>query len=221
MRGVKAFLVILAMTGPAHAELVSEDLTASGDGLVTRDTTTGFRWLDLTVTRGMSPQNVLSSTFVTELGFRFGTMQEVQRMWVQNGVIDNGSATAANLPAARQLLDLMGNTGASNSLGTGDGAFHDFVNAAIAGFDPTGVPIEWGFAPAGFVGISTDGSVGLIDPTYGTALIGGNPDGAWYLVQPVPLPSSAWLLGAALMAGAASFKRRGMDADRWRYASAY
>ena len=208
MRRMKALLVILALTGPTHAELVSEDLLASGDGLVTRDTATGYRWLDLTATVGMSLEDVLASNLVTEMGFRLGTMAEVQGMWRQAGLVDNGYATAANLPAARLLLGLMGATGAANQLGTGDGTTYDFVNGAIAGFDP----IDPVFVGAGFVGISIDGSVGLIDPTYGRALF-GDPTSAWYLVQPVPLPPSVWLLGAAMLAGGA-FRKRSMASRR-------
>lgn len=50
----------LALSQPAQASLLSVDLFATGDGLLTLDTSTQFEWLDLTATEGLSYDEVVA-----------------------------------------------------------------------------------------------------------------------------------------------------------------
>jgi hypothetical protein len=79
----------LVVTADANAGLVSQDLSAAGDGLITYDSDTGLSWLDLTATTGQSYNNVLSgyAGFTTVLGFRYATGDEVGRLFADAGVV--------------------------------------------------------------------------------------------------------------------------------------
>ena len=72
----------------AGAALVSADLTAPGDGLITRDTVTGLEWLDVTETAGISYNGALTSSLI-DLGFRYADNNEVTLLFNQafNGYV--------------------------------------------------------------------------------------------------------------------------------------
>lgn len=76
------FVAVFASNG-AWAGLVSADLDAGGDGLVTRDTASGLDWLDLPVTQNYSVNQILSGlngrNFITE-GWRYATIDEVHQL---------------------------------------------------------------------------------------------------------------------------------------------
>lgn len=88
---LKAAILSVAMMAPmAHAALSVADLSHSGDGLLTVDSTTGLAWLDISATRGMSvadviaPGNGLSPNWLSQ-GFRFAKASELDQL-VQQGV---------------------------------------------------------------------------------------------------------------------------------------
>ena len=93
---------------PAYASpgLVVEDLLAPGDGLITLDTATGLRWLDVTATKGLSYNQAEASVYVTDYGFRHATYWEVRNLLESEGLI-LASRYYWN-PNALALVNLMG-----------------------------------------------------------------------------------------------------------------
>ena len=90
----------------AMANLMEEDLLAPGDGLITLDTSTGLRWLDVTATLGLSYNEAEASVYATDHGFRHATYKEVRALKENQGLILD-SQYHSN-PNAKQLINLMG-----------------------------------------------------------------------------------------------------------------
>ena len=83
-----AGLLMLASVA-TNASLISHDLNAAGDGLLTHDSSTGLSWLDLTATTGISYNDVLAGFggYTTTLGFRYATANEVGQLFSDAGVV--------------------------------------------------------------------------------------------------------------------------------------
>jgi len=71
-----------------HAAVISIDWQSANDNLITRDTNSGLDWLDLTVTRNASYNDVISllGTGGTLNGWRYATSSEVLNLWAGFGV---------------------------------------------------------------------------------------------------------------------------------------
>lgn len=67
--------------GTASAIVFEKDFNASGDNLLTVDSTTGLEWLDLTATLGQNYFDVLAGSFVTSSNFRYATQAEVATLF--------------------------------------------------------------------------------------------------------------------------------------------
>lgn len=103
---------------PAQATLLEQDLFAAGDGLITLDTDTGFEWLDVDQTRGLSYNQAATSAFVTVEGFRHANTDEVLELYVNGGLDTFGiGGSFSNFAGAQLLIDLLGCT---NFCETGD-----------------------------------------------------------------------------------------------------
>lgn len=100
--------LLLAAGAPAHAAIFERDLYTPNDHALTYDNTTNFEWLDLTKTLGLSYNQALAMPYVTDLGFRMATPQEVLGLWASAGVVPGSSAQ--NGPAVAQLVNLLGCT---------------------------------------------------------------------------------------------------------------
>jgi len=98
----------------ALSDLIPEGTDRFGsDPPLTRDTTTGLRWLDVDMTTGLSfnqmELELLSGGAFS--GFRHATGAEVLGLWQTAGIVDiDAGATTANVVAARGLTTLMGIT---------------------------------------------------------------------------------------------------------------
>src|SRR5207249_3671396 len=91
--------------------------TVYGGGSITRDTNTGFDWLDLTKSTNLSVNAILGGAggFLMN-GFRLATLPEVEAMYMSggwDGVDDSASVvgSAAHLPFVQQMQSLFGVTG--------------------------------------------------------------------------------------------------------------
>lgn len=109
------WLACACIASPIAAELVPVDFNAPGDGLLTRDMITGLEWLDLSVTHGLSFNEVAAQTEVggSLEGFRHATREEVVLLWQHAGLVDIDlpgylNYTAANYPGALNLFELVG-----------------------------------------------------------------------------------------------------------------
>ena len=93
------------------AALVSTDLNSSGDGLITRDTSTNIEWLDLTESRNLSYDYVSSQFGVGGQfeGWRYATSSEVNTLFDSAGGTGpyDGYSTVNNGIGA-PLLDMWG-----------------------------------------------------------------------------------------------------------------
>jgi hypothetical protein len=71
-----------------EAQLISADWKSPSDALITRDTSTGLDWLDLTVTINRSRDSVLSGfdNGGDLEGFRYATTDEVVSLWLNFGI---------------------------------------------------------------------------------------------------------------------------------------
>ena len=95
----------------ACADLISTDLNTTGDGLLTKDTRTGFEWLNLAQTQGLSYDDVSSRLGTGEQfeGFRYGTRDEVADLYRAAGIVDlSGAYVSANANGVAELFSLMG-----------------------------------------------------------------------------------------------------------------
>src|SRR5262245_30083960 len=105
-------LLTFAALGPGHAtaELISLDLFAPGDGLLTRDTGRGMEWLDLYTSRGFSWDEIEAGAGgFQDLGFRHATEAEVMDLFTQVGVSASGyPPSTANYQPIVDMLFLLG-----------------------------------------------------------------------------------------------------------------
>ena len=106
----------------ARADLVSQDYLAAGDGLLTHDTQTGLRWLDVSATQGLSANQILSGAGGWSSHFRYATYAELSTLFEHAGLPANGGGKVVVSP------DLAMYSAAS--------AFNALFNTASSGASP-------------------------------------------------------------------------------------
>ena len=70
----------------ARAELVSQDYLAPGDGLLTLDSQTGLRWLDVSATQGLGANQILAGAGGWNSHFRYATYAELSALFEHAGL---------------------------------------------------------------------------------------------------------------------------------------
>jgi hypothetical protein len=114
MRDLLPFAVILSIgiAQEAHASVISQDLTALGDGLVTYDTVNKREWLDLPETSGVPLSEVLAQMEPGARleGYRFATLEDVTELTESAGVnwLDDWAIPGPNSPLPHELVKLLG-----------------------------------------------------------------------------------------------------------------
>jgi hypothetical protein len=194
-----AALLMGIWAGPASAELVSQDLLATGDGLITLDTSSGAQWLDFSLTRGLSLEEVLALDLVSAQGFRLASEEQVRGMWREAGVTLVGDfPNYASVAQTNRLHALFGTTGARAGYGDsdGDGPYYIATDGSAGRLyqGSFGTPSSLSFYA--LLAVSDDG-VAAYANLIGGSLPSRDPSLAWYMVKPVPLPASFWLLASA------------------------
>jgi hypothetical protein len=123
-----AFFAVLAAS-PALANLSEQDLFAMGDGLLTRDSTSGLEWLDLTETTDLSSDDILADVGGwIGLGFRHATTAEVCTIMVRLGLAPSlcpGTSGFVLGNHVQQHMDLMGLTVTIPGAESGSGHYED------------------------------------------------------------------------------------------------
>jgi len=119
---VFAAIVFLTTAPVALAALVSAN-SPYGANTLTLDTSTGLEWLDVTLTQGMSINQVSGQLGSGGLyaGFQYAHASDVHTLILDGGVSSEpieGSTTAANLTAVNSLISLLGQTFFDNSANT-------------------------------------------------------------------------------------------------------
>lgn len=182
-------LVFSVFSGQASAAVLSADyMPGSGDGWITIDSSTGLKWLDVSLTIGQTFDEVRTGAWYSK-GFRHATKEELRTLFANAGTPDDGFNLAISHPAETlELAQLLGPT-----LVDRDGV----TVAGFLGTDFLGQDITLASHP---VGQSFSAQLGKIDylTTYGEAhFTGGHPfsnqaNNAYgsFLVSSVPEPGT-------------------------------
>ena len=199
-------LLCLFFSAQSSAELIAVDLMSAGDQLLTRDTRTGLDWLDLTATLGLSVGDITDDAGGwASRGFVYASTPQVQQLFLDADPSNPAvNVSAAKIPAALVLLDLLGvtNPGPSNNE-------FDVLGNGIEGVGEPGANLAY-FAD---YGTDTAVTVGFLFVRDGTAPITfKDPMVGSFLVRTpasIPEPSTILLLTVGLMGMTVS--RRAFD----------
>lgn len=195
----------LAVPGIARATLLSVDLFAAGDGLVTRDTATGLDWLDLTATgsivsgplRFEAPSYddiVAGAGGWTAAGWTYATAGQVCQLFANAKPLapcPGGQAlfTAVDLADLQDLMGLLGITDVFQLDGSGTSGVYG-VPDSVSGLVGVG---ELSTAT-----LEQTGVAGVQDELFPTDLALVNR--GHFLVRAVPEPGTLGLLLVGLAA---------------------
>jgi hypothetical protein len=208
MRVLSKFMFIFFVFAPfnVHAALQVRDLNVSGDGLITFDTVSQLEWLDLSVTRGRSYNDVSSKLgFGQEfVGWSYATLSQAQNIYSQFG-FDISSATL-NVGALNTLNSYFGDlysyihvSGFSGSIGLTGDLYPAPTNSSFRLSMIACVGCIGGDSLQSFTGNSADNPDSK-SPVVGSLLV---------RTSAVPVPASAWLFGSGLFALVATARRSG------------
>tara|TARA_B100000508_G_C11462906_1_gene280083 strand:+ start:2597 stop:3232 length:636 start_codon:yes stop_codon:yes gene_type:complete len=200
-----ALIAVSLFSATANAELVERDWNNEGDGLITLDTVSGKKWLDLTVTDEMSINSVSELLSTTYAGWDLATQSDIDEL--MEGYFERSLNPKTTGPAGQTNTALR--TGWQNLFGiTGDagksyGLFVDDVGGiAMAGTRNLSNHLYLGYRRSGSdldYSVATDG-VFLVSTGYVTLTEKSN-------IQNADVPLVA--LGAPLLIfGVMGLKRR-------------
>lgn len=130
-----ALMLSLCSLG-VNAELVERDWNTEGDALITLDQTTGYKWLDLTLTANQSILDIQDELDSTYAGWRLPTQDEVgalllnhfERSFTFKNSNPAGTGSAVAVDEWQSLFGLNADAGRSYGLFQSDDG-----NAVIAG----------------------------------------------------------------------------------------
>ncbi len=188
---------LLLLSLDANAVLIERDWRTANDSLLTYDPATNLEWLDVTVTAGLSYNQVndqLGSGGLYE-GFTFASKQQILSLFsaVDLQEIPNDVSTEGD-----KIQTLLSFWGVTWDLGTGERT--EFLTANTTGLSPAE---HWSgrvfWLDSGFTGVSAE--MYVYDDNFTGAGIGSA------LVRVVPLPATGWLLASALLC-LSGFRRR-------------
>jgi hypothetical protein len=109
-----ASLVMALQGSMAQAAIITVDGWSAGDNRLTRDTSTGFEWLDVTVTAGISIDDFdLGYGALKAQGFQLASQDQVTQLFYDTGaaLVSFGFSSAyasGQVAGAAHLQDLMG-----------------------------------------------------------------------------------------------------------------
>jgi hypothetical protein len=114
-----ALTALVSLAPAASATLISLDLNAPGDGLLTLDPSTGFKWLDITQTVGHSYNSMQAELVPGGAfdGYRRATTQEVDVLFTSAGIIGRGDVPTETA-AIQNLLNFNGTPQTGFRIGT-------------------------------------------------------------------------------------------------------
>ena len=203
-----ACLAVVSINVSANVIPTEADWKVAGDGLITYDANTGLEWLDLTVTAGMTHDDVfaqLGSGGAYE-GWHFASTSQVSTLWDNfggSGTYTDWSIENNNL--FKVIAPLMGDLYCELSIfapceiGTGlsqyitSDIYPSVANSYVISRMQDFTTNETLAAESDFFSLEytyTNNDVGTYGITAGSALI---------RVSTVPIPSALWLFGSGLI----------------------
>lgn len=149
MKKIMLMMIMVAMAFgivPAlNATILSLDLFTENDNYLTRDSTTGLDWLDLSLTQGRSYSDVMDGYggYTTTLGFRYATFQEVSELVVNSGYtipiqfpIPNGTNYGTDQDNYSILSELISSLGITSYTFSTAPTSAGLTSTAVPLFDP-------------------------------------------------------------------------------------
>ncbi len=223
-----ALMAGVLFSSVAHAELVSTDWLSEGDSKATLDTKTGLEWLDLSVTRGKSVDQVQALLNTDYSGWKIANEQQVFELlenslsFINFDIDERNSATSTSsysISQTNKFISLFGEFRSSNAL-SANGYFianntgESRVQAARATYfwasygDPAKVNVSFDTTSTGYTSDSKYHTIGLFLVSTGGATLSSinNPsinldENGVPAIASVPLSASIGFLGLALLAG--------------------
>ena len=120
-----ALVLVFGIVGNINAALLWKDLNTPGDRLLTLDESTGLEWLDMSMTLGMSVNDVMDALFGnTQIlpltgvyaGFRYANLSEVTHLYQEAGMTNFSNVMSTdNWVGAHILGELLGVTDTHHS----------------------------------------------------------------------------------------------------------
>ena len=207
--GIKSTLLTataLVLSSNINAATISIDWQSTGDGLITRDTSSGLDWLDLTQTTGMTYDSVIAGQVAGGQfdGWRYASVDEVNTLLKTNFGIDlyASNFTVGPMPAGlATAISFLGDTSSSgNAEWTGITGVTNQKDADRARHLSVGAEY-W---------TTTQTFFNRVDPNLNTSYRWDNSfyngSGSWLVAttpwEPaavVPVPAAVWLLGSGLI----------------------
>ena len=198
---IASMATALVLSTSVNAAIISVDLQATGDHLITRDTTSGVDWLDLSVTDGMSVSAALSSYSAD--GFRWATNEDI------SGLFNAFSMPVINTtPVLNELVSLGIDINTGNIFQSYFGSTVNSTTGHASGYyqNPNDSVGSETYACIGD-GCLNEGFVRQWEHSY--SLTGHSSIGVFLVrdVSAVPVPAAVWLFGSGLI-GLVGFARR-------------
>ncbi len=156
---IKLSFLCLVFSAPANAALVSQDHANWGAGSITLDTDTGLQWLDVdrSVNYSYNSMQAALGDGGSYAGFRYASQSEVEALFINGGVPDVNSGSAANVDPALELLallgatydfrgneELFGITGTASAGGMASGTIDHFLSSGIDSYSVTTLGAVYG-----------------------------------------------------------------------------
>lgn len=195
---------LFLITAPAHAALIERDWHAVNDTALTYDSATGLEWLDITVTAGLS-YNEVAMEFGEGgdyEGFSFASSQQLIDLFLAVDLHEIPNAPSSEGPKIQELLSYWGVTW---YLGTGERTefFTSNTSGLNAGEHWTG-RVFW--LTGGDTGVTTE--IYVREDSYSSLTIGS---ALVRTASPVPVPAAIWLFGSGLVGLSICGRRKKAD----------
>jgi len=186
---------VVLLSQPSNAALIDMDWNATGDAALMLDTTTGLKWLDLSVTANQSYNNVI--TQLQQGGaydvFRYATQTEVLALWTQAGISDTNFTWTVNgeWQSVKALADRLGTSVLFDPVGVATHTIGMVEGGSVLNINQRWA-MELSYYPDGLQ-VRTSSNNYVLDTSFASVHYSS------YLVQAVPIPASVWLFVSGLL----------------------
>jgi len=198
----QSILLTICFSTTAQAALIETDWMVTNDAALTFDSVSGLEWLDITVTAGLSYNDVAAELGVGGAyeGFSFASSQQVAGLFSAVGLGEIPNVPEL-LGGGEQIQTLLGYWGVTWDLGTGERTEFLTSNTTglLAGEHFTGRVFWLDIGDTGVTAEYLARGDDYANITIGSALV--------RTVSPVPVPTAVWLFSSGLI-GLISFSRK-------------